>query len=380
MARSVTERRQAILEIVQQEGPQVVLELAQRLNISAVTIRRDLEELAGQGLVHRTHGAVAPVSEHAAAVSDGPKTIGLVVPHSNYYFDGVIAGAKAAAAAAGARLVLGVSDYDKATEMHQVARLTNKGVDGLVVAPTPDFVTGELDAEQQEWLVSLSVPVVLVERQVSSTGAAAILDSVSSAHSAGAALAIRHLSQLGHRKLACVMIAGPNAPQVRSGYLSAVESLGLESLGVIDEGGAGSEDAAELLLQAVREGATGIFVHNDQLAVRCMMWLEDAGVSVPDQVSLAGYDDVIAGVAHVPLTAVAPWKSAVGHRAVQRLLTRIAERASAAGSGRPPAETMATEHLEFIPRLHVRQSTTKPYVGGPMAELGVAPSMSGRSA
>jgi DNA-binding LacI/PurR family transcriptional regulator len=369
LARSVTERRQAILDIVQQEGSQVVLELARRLKISAVTIRRDLEELAAQGLVHRTHGSVSPASEPAPTALDGPKTIGLVVPHSNYYFDGVIAGAKAAAASAGARLVLGVSDYDKATEMHQVARLTNKGVDGLLIAPTPDFVTGELDAEQQQWLVSLSVPVVLVERPVASTGVASILDSVSSSHSAGAALAIRHLAELGHRKLVSVMISGPNTPQVRQGYLSAVESLGLESLGVIDEGGAGSEDAAELLLQSVRDGATGIFVHNDQLAVRCMMWLEDAGIDVPEEVSLAGYDDVIAGVAHVPLTAVAPWKSVVGHRAVQRLLSRIAEREPAGNFGRS-TEPMATEHLEFVPRLHVRQSTTEPAMESSTASRG----------
>ena len=358
LARSVTERRQAILEIVQQEGSQVVLELARRLHISAVTIRRDLEELAAQGLVHRTHGSVSAATEPAAKVLDRQITIGVVVPHSNYYYDGVITGAKAAAAAAGARLVLGVSDYDKATEMDQVARLTNKGVDGLLVAPTPDFITGELDPEQQQWLVSLAVPVVLVERPVSSTGLASVLDSVSSSHAAGAALAIRHLAELGHRKLVSVMISGPNTPQVRSGYMSAVEALELESLGVIDEGGAGSADAAELLLQAVRDGATGIFVHNDQLAVRCMMWLEDAGIDVPKEVSLAGYDDVIAGVAHVPLTAVAPWKTVVGHRAVQRLLARIAEKTPPGNHGRA-SQPMATEHLEFVPRLHVRQSTAE---------------------
>ncbi|BBE24566.1 LacI family transcriptional regulator (plasmid) [Arthrobacter sp. MN05-02] len=369
LARSVTERRQAILDIVQREGSQVVQELAQRLKISAVTIRRDLEELAAQGLVHRTHGSVSPATEPASMAPDGPKTIGVVVPHSNYYFDGVIAGAKTAAASAGARLVLGVSDYDKATEMHQVARLMNKGVDGLLIAPTPDFITGELDADQQQWLVSLSVPVVLVERPVASTGVASILDSVSSSHSAGAALAIRHLAELGHRKFVSVMISGPNTPQVRQGYLSAVESLGLESLGVIDEGGAGSEDAAELLLQSVRDGATGIFVHNDQLAVRCMMWLEDAGIDVPAQVSLAGYDDVIAGVAHVPLTAVAPWKSVVGHRAVQRLLSRIAE-SDPAGTSNRPHESLATEHLEFVPRLHVRQSTTEPALESSAAVRG----------
>lgn len=360
MARSVTDRRQAILEIVQGEGSQPVLELAKRLNISAVTIRRDLEELASQGLVHRTHGSVAPAADSPVPGRDEPKTIGLVVPHSNYYFDGIILGAKAASATMGARLVLGVSDYDKATEMHQVSRLLAKGVDGLLVAPTPDFVTGQLDAEQQEWLVSLPVPTVLVERPVSSTGVASIMDSVSSSHATGAGLVIRHLADLGHRKIVSVVVHGPNTPQIRAGYLAAVQALGLESLGVIDEGAAGSTDAAEQLVKAVRNGATAVFVHNDQLAVRCMMWLEDAGIEIPTDVSLAGYDDVIAGVAHVPLTAAAPWKNAVGYRAVQLLLTRIAEKSAAGKPGRHGNDPRATEHIEFVPRLHVRQSTTAP--------------------
>ncbi len=363
MGRSVEERRQNILAIVEREGTQQVHDLAARLNISAVTIRRDLEELAGRGLVHRTHGFVEPAKSPGPVVNDGPFTIGMVVPHSNYYFDGVIHGAKAAAGAAGAKLVLGVSDYDKSTEMHQVTRLTTKGVDGIVIAPTPDFATGELDAEQQKWLVSLPVPVVLVERPVSPSGAASVLDSVSSSHSAGAALVVRHLAELGHEKIACVSISGPNSNRIRDGYMGAVESTGLTSVAVIGEGNPGSDDAADELIRAVKDGATAVFVHNDQLAVKCMMWLEDAGIEIPTDVSLAGYDDVIAGLAHVQLTAVAPWKSEVGHRAVQRLLSRLRRGSRGGNFARLASEATATEHLQLIPRLHIRQSTAPPRKG-----------------
>ncbi|MFW0774133.1 substrate-binding domain-containing protein [Paenarthrobacter nitroguajacolicus] len=365
MGRSVEERRQNILAIVEREGAQLVNDLAIRLNISAVTIRRDLEELSGQGLVYRRHGSVAPARSAGALAdgpvgNDGPFTIGMVVPHSNYYFDGVIHGAKVAAGVARAQLVLGVSDYDKSTEMHQVARLTAKGVDGIVIAPTPDFATGELDAEQQKWLVSLPVPVVLVERTVSWTGAASVLDSVCSSHAAGAALAVRHLAELGHGKIACVVISGPNSNRVVDGYLGAVEATGLTSAGIISEGTPGSDDAAEELINVVKNGATAVFVHNDQLAVKCMMWLEDAGFNIPADVSLAGYDDVIAGLAHVQLTAVAPWKCEVGHRAVQRLLGRLMRGSRGGGFARLASEAAATEHIELLPRLHIRQSTAAP--------------------
>lgn len=359
VGRSVEERRLSIVQIVEREGSQNSRQLAERLGVSAITLRRDAEYLAAQGLVQRSHGTVLPAREAsaAAAFSTSELTIGLVFPHSNYYFDGIIAGAKAGAAVAGARLVLGVSDYDSATEVQQVQRLTAKGVDGLIIAPTPDFGTGHLAEEQQRWLVSLEVPVVLIERPVCSIGEAAVLDSVSSSHDVGAALGVRHLAGLGHRKISCLIISGPNSPQVLRGFTDAVAASGLEIVAVIPEGTPGANDAAPALLQAVADGTTALFVHNDQLAVRCIRWLEDAGIRIPADVSLIGYDDVIAGVAPIPLTALAPAKNAVGYRAVQRVLARIREKPV---SGAREGEWLPTEHLELVPALHVRQSSGPP--------------------
>lgn len=363
MARSVEERREAILEIVAREGEQVVLDLVKRFRVSSVTIRRDVEALTARGMVRRTHGSVAPVRDADAYTHEGPFTIGMVVPHSNYYFDAIISGATAAAAAAGVRLVLGVSDYNQSTEISQVARLVSKGVNGLIVAPTPDFTTGELDVDQQEWLVSLPVPVVLVERPIAASGPASVLDSVSSSHTAGVALAVRHLAELGHQKIVCVAISAPNTPRIVDGYLAAVESTGLTSMGVISEGTPNSTEAASALIQVVEDGATAVFVHNDQLAVKCLMWLEDAGIDVPGDVSLVGYDDVIAAVANIQLTAVAPWKKEVGRRAVHQLLNRLRRGSLGAASARESSQEIAAEHVELVPKLHVRQSTTPPREG-----------------
>ncbi|SEF12842.1 DNA-binding transcriptional regulator, LacI/PurR family [Arthrobacter alpinus] len=373
MAGSVEKRRAAILAIIERDGTQLVVDLAERFNVSAVTLRRDVEELSAQGMVHRTHGSVSLPKVPGSAAHDGPFTIGMVVPHSNYYFDGVIHGATTAAGAAGAQLVLGVSDYDNSTEIQQVARLTARGVDGLIIAPTPDFHTGELSIDQQKWLVSLPVPMVLVERPVASSGVATVLDSVSSSHAAGAALAVRHLAELGHEKIACVAIAGPNTPRILEGYLGAVESTGLTSMGIIGEGTPGSDDAAAELIRVVKEGVTAVFVHNDQLAVKCMMWLEDAGISIPGDVSLAGYDDVIAALAPVQITAVAPWKREVGHRAVQRLLSRLRWGSLGGSFARLATDTMATEHIDLIPRLRVRQSTATPRKAGPLVPRSLSP-------
>ncbi|GAA3075467.1 MULTISPECIES: substrate-binding domain-containing protein [Actinomycetes] len=356
MARSVEERRRRIVDIVAQEGPQNARRLATRLGVSAVTLRRDLEHLASVGSIRRRHGTVEPLGAPSIAGPDAP-TIGLVLPESNYYYDGIIAGAKRAAGAAGAKLVLGVSDYRPEKEIHQAERLITKGVDGLVMAPTPDFATGWLVPSQEERLAQLRVPTVFVERTASPGGPCALLDTVNSAHDVGAAVGLRHLIQLGHRRITALMISGPNSPWVREGLLQASAHAGLEDPQIIMEGTPGSDEARAAVLQTIEDGTTAVFVHNDQLATRAILWLEDAGISIPDEVSLIGYDDVIAGMADVPLTALDPPKREVGRRAVERVLALCGGATSSAVS---PADGGATQHIRLVPELHVRQSTTVP--------------------
>lgn len=351
MSRSVTQRRSAILELLT-HGPQKVRDLAELLDISAVTIRRDIDQLANQGLLIRRHGVALPLSEDVPTPRS-QATVGLVVPHSNYYYDGIIEGAKRACAEAGSRLILGVSAYNQLTEVQQTRRLIANRVDGIVIAPTPNNETGLLSTKQERWLASLTVPAVLVERPPSISGPAARLDSVTSAHAAGAATAVRHLAGLGHERLACLIIQGPNSAPIQSGYVEAVAALGLPSLGVISEGRPGSSDAAPELHRLVRDGATGLFIHNDQLATRALTWLEDSGTRVPQDVSIVGYDDVIAAYAPIPLTSVSPpLRSTVGYRATLLLLSRI--RAIATGGESAPSPG---EHIYLMPRLIERDST-----------------------
>lgn len=347
MSRSVAERRAAILEAVHSKGPQKVSELAVELNVSAVTLRRDIEELAEQGTLVRKHGMACP-PDSASSAPRAQATVGLVVPHSDYYYDGIISGAKRACAEAGARLILGVSAYSQATEIQQGQRLIANGVDGIVIAPTPNPETGLLSEKQEAWLASLEIPTVLMERPASSTGPAAKLDSVTSSHTVGAAVAVRHLAELGHKRIAALMIQGPNSALIRAGYEETVAALGLSSLGVISEGEQGSDDSSAELLALVAAGASALFIHNDQLATRALTWLQDSGLRIPQDVSVVGYDDVIAAYAAVPLTAVSPFRANVGHRSVRLLLDRIHDAGTSAGP---------TEHIYLVPQLIRREST-----------------------
>ncbi|MFF7454634.1 substrate-binding domain-containing protein [Kitasatospora sp. NPDC008115] len=355
MAISGEERRRLIVSAVGELGGRVRLtELADRLGIPAVTVRRDIAALADAGRLSRSHGFVSLERPDAAGppAAPGPgagRALGLLVPSVGSYFDEVIAGARAAATAAGARLVLGIAPYGTGGDRLQAERLLESGAEGLLLAP--GLVPGRA-AEDYAWLDALPVPAVLVERRSPAPdGPGSGLDTVASDHRHGVLSALRHLAGLGHGS---VLLAARGdswtAAEVRAGYLEGTRLLGLPALPALDTLGPGNVPAdPELLVtriaEAVRSGTRAVLVHNDQDALRLPPLLRAQGLTVPGDVALVAYDDVFAALAAPPLTAVAPPKHAVGAAAVDLLLRRLA-----AGTELPVHRTA------LLPALHVRAS------------------------
>jgi DNA-binding LacI/PurR family transcriptional regulator len=361
---SAEERRRRILEAVRQRGTMRVTELGAELGVAPVTARRDVEALAGRGLVRRVHGSVswpghaegtqgASTSALLVGSGSGP-VLGMVVPSAAYYFAAIVRGAQAAASAAGARLALGISGYQRSEDGIQVDRLLSSGVDGLLITPSwePDAPV----AAQADHFVALGVPCVLVERRVAPTAAAAEMDRVCSDHTHGAFLAVRHLVSLGHRRIALAAHLSPTASLVRAGYLAALDllDLGDPPVPIIDTYPAeanpdGMDAALDRLLDAVHDrGVTAVLVHNDEDAIKIVQSLADRGVRVPGDLSVIAYDDEVAALADTPLTAVSPPKYEVGTAAVELLLSRL-------GAAPDPAAS-ARRHLDLLPRLVVRDS------------------------
>lgn len=345
MTVSVSRRRDEILRLLQQASPRMVSDLSRELGVSMVTVRRDVDALAEEGRLRRSHGSVSALTGARADRSSRDRlTFGMIVPHTEYYFASIIQGAKSAAATVGARLLPGVSGYEAPLERRLADRLLLSGVDGLLFAPTPDFLSARLDADAVRWLLDCPVPVVLVDRSPGDVQLAAQVDSVGMDHGAGAALAVRHLRDLGHRRVVLVCKPGPNASGIIGGYRSAVSSSSMDSLGEIFV-----EDPGDELVRRVvalhEAGATAAFVHNDQIAIALLARLGAAGISVPEDLSLVCYDDVTAALVSPPLTAVAPRKQELGERAVQLLLRAVRD------------DDGGREHVLLTPPLRVRSSS-----------------------
>lgn len=353
MALSGAARRDRILQVVRGQGTMRITDVAASVGISVVTARRDVAQLAGEGLVKRRHGSVSVPEAGSFAKADGDnRAIGMLLPTVASYFHEVITGAREAANAAGAQLVLGISPYEKRDDRGQVDALLESEIDGLLL--TPHWQSAE--APDADWLTELPVPAVLVERSAPLGSPAERLDSVASDHRHGVLLALRHLASLGHRQ---VLLAARGdtwtALRARAAYAEVTRHLGMETLPVVDIPAPPSPDAAggharleevtDRIVAAARQGVRAALVHNDEDALQLPPMLRAQGIRVPDDLALVAYDDVLAALADPPLTAVAPPKRAVGSAALEMLLRRLGP-----GAGLP------VHHLELSPTLKIRDS------------------------
>ena len=351
------ERQAAILRAIELRGAVSATEVAERLGVSAVTVRRDITQLADRGLVRRVHGGAVSVQAPGKERTPGqprqaPRaTIGLLLPSATYYYPSVIRGAEAAAAAHGVRIVLGITNYFPDEDRRQLGRLLELGVDGVLVSTSE---APDRDPEYAEWLAGVPIPLVLVERVVDLPHAADI-GHVRTDHAAGARLAIHHLAELGHPTVA--MAARDESPTTRwllDGHRAAVaegviEAPGLDTVLLSKP----SEDPSvrdkmlgRLLDGCVEHRITAVLVHTDEDAIVLAQLARARGLRVPDDLAIVAYDDEVAGLSDVPLTAVAPPKHEVGRLAMETLMQRLTG----------PAE-QSVQHVSLLPRLVVRGST-----------------------
>jgi len=357
------ERRAQLLEALQRDGALRISDLTAALGAAAVTIRRDIAQLAAEGLVRRVHGGVALIaSGEAAPADDAPaaaedalsgRTLGMLVPSLDYYWPDVARGAEEAARELDMRVVLRGSSYDTEDDRPHLSRLIDRsGVDGLVIAPRMDAPTA---MRTIEWLASTGLPVVLLERTATAGPHHAVLESVVTDHALGAAMAVRHLVSLGHRRVGLVLSRhSPTRPHVHRGWVEASAECDLDVGTTIDvEVADPREPDWDATLDATLDrclatGTTALLVHADAEAIALVQRCEERHIAVPGDLSIVAYDDEVAGLFSPPLTAVHPPRQAIGRAAVRLVADRLAD------PSRP------AHRVTISPSLRIRESTAPP--------------------
>ncbi|MEU2068059.1 LacI family transcriptional regulator [Streptomyces anulatus] len=241
----------------------------------------------------------------------------LVLDMGNPFFVDVARGAERAAREAGLGVMVCNSAQSPGEEAEYLALFAEQRVRGVLLTPA-DATGRNIEAFRRH-----DIPFVLVDRVAEGTTECSVsVDDV-----AGGALAVRHLLDAGHRSIAYVS-GPPGFNQVRdrrTGALAALAGAGLgpdalrelptERLDVA----AGRDAGARLL--GLSDRPTAVFCANDLLALGVLQSLFAAGVSVPGDLALVGYDDIeFAAAAAVPLTSVRQPAATMGALAAGLLL------------------------------------------------------------
>ena len=271
------------------------------------------------------------------------RTVGLVVLDvSNPFFTNLAEGAEALAYAHDTVVMLCNSKTDPVREGHHLDQLEQQRVMGILITPF-DSADPRLQA-----LVSRGTPVVLVDRAADSG-----LCSVSVDDQLGGRLAGNHLLESGHRRIA--FIGGPFTMQQvadrRTGITATVEKADgvelqlfeVDVMGVV-EGRAIGERIAAL---PARARPTAAFLANDLLALGFLQAMSVAGLQVPRDMAIVGYDDIdFARAAAVPLSSVRQPAEMLGRSAMELLQEEV-----------EAAEQHRHRQVIFQPDLIVRESS-----------------------
>lgn len=259
----------------------------------------------------------------------------------------------------GVDAVLGDSGFDQVIYNVETVEKRDQYLRGLARAGRMDgllVISLPLRDEEVSRLASASIPVVVVDAH---TPAVEGLPHVVGDDVVGGVLAARHLLELGHRRVAYVGDAFENPfgfTSSRHRFMGYERILRRAKLGpdpdIVALGAHGRYQARELAAQLLgaRQRPTAIFAASDTQALGVIAAAREAGLRVPEDLSIVGYDDVeIAD--HVGLTTVRQGLFESGRVGAELLLAEIRER-----SAEPPRVVLA-------PELVVRSTTAPPKEG-----------------
>ncbi|MCK8778918.1 LacI family transcriptional regulator [Rhizobium sp. NTR19] len=333
--------------------------IAAALGVSAATVSN---ALSGKGrvspeLVQRVRAKAAEVGYVPSLAARALRTgrtgvLGLVLPDiSNPLFPQIAQAIENAAANVGYGVLIADSRGDIATQTEAINRLIERGIDGMLIVP-----------RRGTRISDVGCPVAVLDTP-STPG-----NTVSADHWDGGMQVGRYLASLGHRKV--LIIGRSPTSNVQSDRIGGVK-CGLGSKVECDT--LWSEKVEEIhgpncmlgLAERAAQGFTAFAALSDLLALRALTELQHAGISVPDMVSVSGFDDSIwSSVVSPSLTTVRQDMATVADLAIAALMRVIEADADADDA----AAAKVTSDPDRVPmQLLVRQSTGAPKTAVPGA-------------
>lgn len=328
-----------------------IREVARQAGVSVATVSRALN--GSERVRSRTREHVMEVAKRLRYVPNGSarslttsetRTVGVLLPDLyGEFFSEVLRGIDQTARRSRYHTLVSSSHNDVA-ELEAALRAMSGRVDGLVVM-SPD-----LDAASLEANLPASLPVVLMNCPVEGSA----LNTIMTDNYGGAFAMVQHLTGLGHERVAIIQGAEGNYDAVERlrGYRDAMAAAGLPAVPSLEQRGDFTERSGYEAMQRLLGASprpTAVFAANDSMAIGALRALREAGVRVPDAMTIAGFDDVpVARYMSPALSSVHVAINEMGQLAIEALLATIDD-----GARPPQTTTLPT-------RLVIRESCGPP--------------------
>ncbi|HHV83812.1 MAG TPA: LacI family transcriptional regulator [Tepidanaerobacter syntrophicus] len=310
--------------------PVTIYDVAKKAKVSIATVSRVINN--SNVVTEKTRQQVeqaiqelnyAPNVIASALTKKSTLTLGLLIPDiSNPFFSELARGVEDASNDFGFNIIICNTDYSLEKEATYTNLLRQKSVDGFIIS------TAYYNDENVINLLKENVPLVLLGRDIEDSRDYPI-DVVGSDNVKGGYIATKHLIELGHEKIACLL--GPRQIKVNLereiGYLKALREAKIKVHDEIIAHGDfklefGYQKTIEILKGPIKP--TAFFAANDLTALGVIKAVKSLGLSVPKDVSVIGYDNtILAEITDPSLTTINQQMRKMGYLATEMLIKRI---------------------------------------------------------
>jgi DNA-binding LacI/PurR family transcriptional regulator len=271
-----------------------IREVAKRAGVSTATVSRTINgsEDVSPRTAAKVHKAIQeldfyPNTHARTLVSGRSRMLGLIISDiTNPFFPDLVKSFEDRAVQGGLEVIIGNTDYDPKRMAGCIRRMVERKVDGVAI------MTSEADAELVAELTRRNIPTVFLDTGKTGPRSANIVID----YAQGIREALQHLFSLNHRRIG--FITGPlnleSARKRHAAFLAGVEVNGVfdrELVQIGDHRIEGGAAAMKHLLQlTVRP--TAVIASNDLSAIGALGAIHEAGLKVPEDISLVGFDDI----------------------------------------------------------------------------------------
>lgn len=340
----------------QKAGTVTIQDVARRAGVSTATVSRAIAmpDRVTEATREAVFSAIRETgyTPNAAARSLRAKSTRMVLVLlpgiGNSFFTPVLNALEEVFSEAGYGVLIGYTRDSRSRETHYAGLIRAGQVDGVLV------VTGQLSRDEQFLAIPDLVPMSLMFSEIPGTEQFSVFDV---ANRQASAVMVRHLIEAGHRRIA--HIAGPahnlESTERMRGYCEALQAAGLPIEADLIWEGAGnfdfaSGDRAAARYFAAAERPTAVFAAADEIALGFMRALKNRGIDIPQDVSVAGFDDTEYAVHYDPaLTTMRQPRTEMGRLAATDMLRRMTAK----------SEAIPTSHLRLPCELVIRESVRR---------------------